>query len=100
MLRLLPLFFLVSLALAIDKPEQLHLSLTENVGEMRVMYVRPTLEISKSPSDEGCSYGPSADAMTEFVKASVHTYSDGGFKGSIYSAVMSTEVREKKYVVL
>jgi hypothetical protein len=86
----------VAVAALDSRPEQLHLSLTERVGEMRVMWVRPTLPLSEAPSDEGCVYGPSEDAMTTYVQAASHTYSDGGFKGSIFNVILETEVRAEE----
>ena len=74
-----------------DVLEQHHLALTENAGEMRVTFV--ILGSNAANLEAGVAsevrWGTAPGANTHTAMAKDHTYTDGGFSGTIYEAVMT-----------
>lgn len=82
--------------LAALRVEQVHLSLTETpVAEMRAMWVIQT-PIGSAPAGF-CEYGTAGGAMGSKAAATTATYSEDGFAGTIYDAVMTGLSADTKY---
>jgi hypothetical protein len=99
------------------KPQELHLALTGRPGEMRVDWALPVRLCSPARVDmckpascdalsqhahqytiyhhknaipmQFCQYGWATRNLTHIARAQSHTYSDGGFAGMLYSAVLT-----------
>lgn len=72
-----------------EAPNGVHLSLTENAGEMRAMWSLPAT--AATPALAGlCRFGPAPDSLLANSSVGVsYTYADGGFKGALFNVVMS-----------
>eukprot|EP00041_Stephanoeca_diplocostata_P011948 m.198369 g.198369 ORF g.198369 m.198369 type:complete len:437 (+) comp18745_c0_seq1:160-1470(+) len=91
-------FFIASVAVfgacAGQKPQQTHIALTENPGQISVTFV--TTPANGSHTGE-VAWGTESGKYTSRATASTHTYTDGGFDGIIFSANMSDLVSDTTY---
>lgn len=82
------LFLFISTSFA-QSPEQVHLSLTENAGEMRVIWiVQVNFNTQGQYRTGNCSVGLTSGKYSATFTATSSTYSEQGFNGTIFNAVL------------
>jgi hypothetical protein len=78
---------------ASSAPEQIHIALTENSGEMRVQWATMVgMDVAGS-----CLWGVTSGTYAKSAAAEKHAYTDGGFTGTLHSCIMTGLESGKQY---